>query len=641
VPLREDLLNPIAGANPAGPSLRYDRVYDQIKDARTEEDDSLPSGGWSRQTKKADFRAAAKLAGDALATRSKDLQLAVWLGEALIKLEGAAMFAPVLQLFLDLQQTFWDTLHPEIDEGDAGMRAAPLQWAATRYTKLLNEVGLTRKGVGILEYKAARALGTEEEASRNDAKRKAREEAVAAGKLTSEEVTDAITATPKSFYVALENQVTDALNVLNELDTFCEEKYRDDSPSYRTLRAALEEVQNLVGSLLREKRKLDPDPVVAPVIEEPIIEEELIESLQYSEPAPAAVPQPSFEPQPTAAEEVAAVRPAAAAARPKPGGQSATPESWEDALARIAGAVGYLTAQKPESTLPFLLSSAVRMAELYQLVVDSRLDSIPAPPSELRQRLKRAASDREWSEVHTAAIAALASPCGSGWLDLYRYLWVSCDELGWYTQRNAVASAVKQRLRDLPQLPSLTLNDDTPTANAETLRWIQEEIEPAPPEPAPVEPEIEEEVTAAPPPALQSMLAQERETDESPEMEDLFATARGLAAHGQIQGAIQLLARDAAHQPVGRLRFNRNLQIAELCLESGNSAVAVPVLQGLVREVEERRLESWEPPGSAAKPYALLLQCANVAKLDTQSIFARLCAIDPSAALSMAPPIES
>jgi type VI secretion system protein ImpA len=639
VPLREDLLNPIAGANPAGPSLRYDRVYDQIKDARTEEDDSLPSGGWSRQTKKADFRAAAKLAGDALATRSKDLQLAVWLGEALIKLEGAALFAPMLQLFLDLQQTFWETLHPEIDEGDAGMRAAPLQWAATRYTKLLNEVGLTRKGVGILEYKAARALGTEEEAGRNEAKRQAREEAVAAGKLTSEEVTDAITATPKSFYVALEQQVTDALNVLNELDIFCEEKYGDDSPSYRTLRAALEEVQNLVGSLLREKRKLDPDPVAAPVIEAPIIEEEQIESLQYSEPAPVAVQQPAFEAP--AVEEAPVVRAAAAPARPKPGGQSATPESWEDALGRIAGAVTYLNAQKPESTLPFLITSAVRMAELYQLVVDSRLDSIPAPPTELRQRLKRAASDREWSEVHTAAITALATPCGSGWLDLYRYLWISCDELGWYTQRNAVASAVKQRLRDLPQLPSLTLNDDTPSANAETLRWIQEEIAPPPPEPAPVEAEIEIEEIQAPVPTLQSMLLQQREPEESPEIEDLFVTARGLAAHGQIQGAIQLLARDAAQQSVGRLRFNRNLQIAELCLESGNSAVAVPVLQGLVREVEERRLESWEPPGSAAKPYALLLQCASAAKLDTQSIFARLCAIDPGAALSMAPPIEN
>jgi type VI secretion system protein ImpA len=628
VPLREDLLNPIAGANPAGASLRYDRVYDQIKEARTEEDDSLPAGGWSRQTKKADFRLVIKLASDALATRSKDLQLAVWLGEALIKQEGIATLAPVLRLCLDLQQNFWENLYPEIDEGDAGMRAAPVQWAATRYAKLLNDAGLTRKGIGILEYKAARALGTEQEASSNNAKREARDEAIAAGKLTAEDLDDAIAATPKSFYVALDKSLTDSLETLAELDLFCEERYGEDSPSFRTLRMGLEEVQNLAGSLLREKRKLEPDAVVAP----PPVEEEQTPEVEAP---PAVVPQQESYREEVAPPQAAPLAaPPAVNVQPRTGAQSLTPENWEDALSRIAGAVSYMAAQKPEDPLPFLLDNSIRLGELYQMVANSKLDTMAAPPTELRQSLKRASSEREWSQVHTSALAALGTPCGSGWLDLYRYLWTSCDELGWYTQRNAVASAVRQRLRDLPQLSSLTLNDDTPSANPETLRWINEEI--APPPPAPVEVEVK-----APAPTLEAVLAVERERAAAPEIEDLFVTARGLAAHGQIQGAIQLLARDAAHQSIGRLRFGRNLQIAELCLESGNSAVAVPVLQGLVREVEERKLETWEPPDSAAKPYALLLQCASIAKLDAQSIFARLCAIDPSAALTMAPPMEN
>jgi type VI secretion system protein ImpA len=630
VPLRADLLTPIPGANPSGISLRYDRVYDQIKEARTEEDDSLPSGGWARQVKKADFRLAAKLAGDALATRSKDLQLAVWLGEALFKQEGASILAPILRLCLDLQQTFWETLYPEIDEGDLGLRAVPLQWAATRYAKLVNEAALTRKGIGILEYKAARAVGTEEEANANSAKRTARDEAVAAGRLTSEDVDDAIKLSPKSFYVALEQSFTDALEALSALDQFCEERYGDDSPSFRNLRTGLEEVQNLASSLLREKRKLEPDAVVAAPQEEE--SEEIIEDEAPVAVAPSATYEEAAPVQPTPA-----ARPAAA--RPKPGAQSATPESWDDALARIAGAVSYMVSQQPESPLPFLVASALRLGDLYRLVSTSELHTLVAPPTELRQQLKRAANDRAWTAMLTSGLAALGTPCGIGWLDLYRYLWTACDELGAYTQRNAIASAVRQRLRDLPQLPTLTLDDDTPSANAETLRWIDESI--APPAPAPEAPAPE-----APAPNLEAVLAVARErasisSDSEPEAEDLYITARGLAAHGQIQGAIQLLARDAAHQPVGRLRFQRNLQIAELCLESGNSAVAVPVLQSLVREVEDRRLESWEPPDSAAKPYALLLQCAAVAKLDTQSIFARLCAIDPGAALTMAPPIET
>ena len=69
MPLREDLLQPIPGDNPSGKSLRYDRVYDQIKEARTEDDESLPSGAWERQAKRADSNLVIKLAGEARAAR--------------------------------------------------------------------------------------------------------------------------------------------------------------------------------------------------------------------------------------------------------------------------------------------------------------------------------------------------------------------------------------------------------------------------------------------------------------------------------------------------------------------------------------------------------------------------------------------
>ena len=47
MPLRDDLLTPIPGANPSGPDLRYDPLYDRIKEARREEDD-VPQGVWKR-----------------------------------------------------------------------------------------------------------------------------------------------------------------------------------------------------------------------------------------------------------------------------------------------------------------------------------------------------------------------------------------------------------------------------------------------------------------------------------------------------------------------------------------------------------------------------------------------------------------
>ena len=119
MPLREDLLTPIAGENPSGADLYYDKVFDQIKEARREDDESLPEGDMVlAQKKKADHRAVVKLAGDALATRSKDLRLAGWLVESQMRIDGLKVLAPSVELLLALQQTFWPTLHPMIEDGN-------------------------------------------------------------------------------------------------------------------------------------------------------------------------------------------------------------------------------------------------------------------------------------------------------------------------------------------------------------------------------------------------------------------------------------------------------------------------------------------------------------------------------------------
>jgi type VI secretion system protein ImpA len=54
MPLREDLLNPIPGDNPAGTNLYYDPVYPKIKEARREDDDA-PQGEWAVARKVADY----------------------------------------------------------------------------------------------------------------------------------------------------------------------------------------------------------------------------------------------------------------------------------------------------------------------------------------------------------------------------------------------------------------------------------------------------------------------------------------------------------------------------------------------------------------------------------------------------------
>lgn len=102
--------------------MRYSGLYDEINEARRE-DDPISQGDWSSDLKVADHRKVIELAVDALSTKTKDIQIASWLTDSLIKTYGWVGFRDALKLMSGLQDRFWDTLHPEIDEGDMEGRA--------------------------------------------------------------------------------------------------------------------------------------------------------------------------------------------------------------------------------------------------------------------------------------------------------------------------------------------------------------------------------------------------------------------------------------------------------------------------------------------------------------------------------------
>ncbi|MGA8200020.1 MAG: type VI secretion system ImpA family N-terminal domain-containing protein, partial [Candidatus Sulfotelmatobacter sp.] len=114
MPFPEELLNPIDGPNPSGANLRYEPIYDKIKEARREEDQP-PPGMTERDRKVADNAQVIKLTKDVLTTKTKDLQLAAWLTEALLKQQGFAGLKDGLSLCFGLIDKFWDTVYPELE----------------------------------------------------------------------------------------------------------------------------------------------------------------------------------------------------------------------------------------------------------------------------------------------------------------------------------------------------------------------------------------------------------------------------------------------------------------------------------------------------------------------------------------------
>src|ERR1035438_3253242 len=123
----DELLEPISDENPSGTNLRYGPEFDAIKEARREDPD-VAQGDWKVERRTADYKKVLKLTTEVLRSKTKDLQIAVWLTEANTHLKGFEGLAAGLRLVMELLLRFWDSLYPEIEDGDAEMRAAVLEW---------------------------------------------------------------------------------------------------------------------------------------------------------------------------------------------------------------------------------------------------------------------------------------------------------------------------------------------------------------------------------------------------------------------------------------------------------------------------------------------------------------------------------
>ena len=360
----------------------------------------------------------------------------------------------------------------------------------------------------------------------------------------------------------------------------------------------LEEVRQTVRILLAKKRAPEPEAAPAAAVEE--------EAEAWEETAPAA---------------------AAARAAPKPARRAlaAEPADRDDAIDRVLVAARYFRREDPYSPAPYLMLRGLRWGELRAAGPEPDPAILEPPPTEVRQQLKSLARDGQWQEVLEAAETAVGTPCGRAWLDLQRYAVKACEELGSYY--DPIATAIRSELRallaDVPQLSQLTLMDDTPTANAETQAWLQT-------------------LRGAPQPAAEEFAApSEREEAAAEEAEEKVVDAYDLALQaarsGRAQEAIEILTREVAQESSGRARFQRRIQLAQICLGARHEAIAFPILEALVEEIERRKLEEWEAPDMLAHPLALLYRSMsklNLSAEEKHKIYSRICRLDPLQALA-------
>ena len=317
------LLNPIPGDNPAGKSLRYEGIYDAIQEARREED-VLPMGEWQREVKIADWRKVIGIGIDAISNQSKDLQIAAWMVEALVRQNGIPGLRDGLKLLRELQENFWDGLFPELEDSGVEFRAGPLNWLNEKIPPYIRVVPLTNgdPAYGWQHWDESRTI---DNLGRQNPE--AMQAALAEGKITGERFDKAVESTPRAMYEVLFEDLTQTKEQLAQLENIVDQKFGRNPPSLIKVRNALDDCYGVVEGIVKKKRAQDPS---------------------FKEHGNLALDN---EANPN----------------PKPGeafNWTAEPRNREEAFQRLTVIAGYLKRVEPQHPVSYLLERAVSWSKM-------------------------------------------------------------------------------------------------------------------------------------------------------------------------------------------------------------------------------------------------------------------------------------
>lgn len=250
----EKILYPISISQPAGESLRYDKVYDEIKETRREDDPNLEQGIYKTELKHADWVLVEKLCLESLETRSKDLQLAAWLTEAWLHLYGFIGVQNGFSLILALCENFWDLMYPTIEDEDLEFRLSIVDWIDEKLSvkmKLINITNPTIEDAKILSF------ADWEEACRLDILEKkdlqAFKKKESQGKPTILKFKNSFFLTPSQFVLEIKQELSQTNSLCQKLEQFLEQKCGKQFSGLSKIKSTTTNIFKLIDSFISDR----------------------------------------------------------------------------------------------------------------------------------------------------------------------------------------------------------------------------------------------------------------------------------------------------------------------------------------------------------------------------------------------------
>lgn len=330
----QSLLAPIAGDRATGADLRDDlspeSVYYQLRDARAEAraaERAADADAASDAAVPAQWRIVRSLAAEAIATRTKDLELAAWFTEALLRSDGLPGLRLGFSLLGELVDLYWDDVYPLPDDQGTETRVAPVaglngEGADGTLIQPLRKLPLFLRPSGTTlafwQYEQA----TEVAGIGDEARRKQR---LDAGALPLAEVEREAAAVGQAHFRELRAEANEALAAWQRLAARLEQRAGPSAPSTSRVRDLLSEI------IATASRFAPPDAA---------------ESSQASADPAQAKPEPSAE-----------------RSAPATGGPLRL-ATRDDALRLIDEVASFFRRTEPHSPLAYTLQEVARRARL-------------------------------------------------------------------------------------------------------------------------------------------------------------------------------------------------------------------------------------------------------------------------------------
>jgi type VI secretion system protein ImpA len=256
----DSLKQPISAEAPQGKDLRADRsptsTYYAIKDARNAARAAERASMFDEDVDLlAPWRQVAQLAPSILQDVSKDLEVACWYSEALIRLHGLAGLRDGLALIRTLVEDFWDGLYPEPDEDGIETKVAPLTGLngdggeGTLLAPLRN-MPITLDDAGgefsFWQYQQARDADriTDEDN---------REERIAAMGYSLKNISDTVLATSIEDSVAVVDTLEECLDYFKSTNAYLRKACDNEAPPSSNVSNLLEELLRTARFIYKEK----------------------------------------------------------------------------------------------------------------------------------------------------------------------------------------------------------------------------------------------------------------------------------------------------------------------------------------------------------------------------------------------------